>query len=320
MLIDIVGAGAVGLLYTSGLIRAGIHVRLWTRTKQQADILRTEGLMVTERDGSLARWRQVEAYPFQEAAQVIQDSGSPIEILGLFVKQTHLTNSFINQLGALPRATDSLFVCFQNGIGHMERLQSVIAGEQLVKAVTTEAATRVEANRIIHAGSGITWLGQDLTSCERLQKNIKVLNNLLNQAGFQANLSNNIDNMIYHKLLINAVINPITAMLRIPNGELLQTERRVQLMRDVYEEVTSIYREAGIPVANDAWDNVQLVCRNTAHNTSSMLADVLQGRSTEIDSITGELLRKADAHALNVPVQRALYQFIQALDPMNPLL
>ncbi|WP_028544961.1 ketopantoate reductase family protein [Paenibacillus taiwanensis] len=320
MLIDIVGAGAVGLLYTSRFIRAGIHVRLWTRTEKQADILRTEGLVVTERDGSVTKIRPIEAYPFQAADHIIQDSGKQIEVLGLFVKQTHLTNPFIERLGALPRATDSLFVCFQNGIGHIERLESVIAGEQLVKAVTTEAATRVAANHILHAGSGMTWLGQDVRNCERLQNNIKVVNNLLNQAGFQANLSNNIDNMIYHKLLINAVINPITAILRVPNGELLLTERRIRLMREVYEEVTSIYREAGIPVADDAWDNVLLVCRSTAHNTSSMLADVLQDRSTEIDSITGELLRKADAYALNVPVQRALYQFIQALDPMNPLL
>ncbi|MGZ9585052.1 ketopantoate reductase family protein [Paenibacillus marinisediminis] len=314
-MMDIVGAGAMGLLFASKILGASGSVRIWTRTEEQARMLREEGLFIELLDGSVTQYDKVQAHPLFEAPDRIRESDFKVDKLGLFVKQTHWTGEMLELLKQMPATAQRSTVCFQNGIGHIERLSTVIPREQLLTAVTTEAAKRVAPNRISHRGNGTTWIGSGVELTVNGVQSIAEWNNLLNEAGILTFVSNNIEEMVYQKLLINAVINPLTAILRIRNGELLLGDERVQLMRTVYEEVERIYAAIGIQLQEQQWQSIIQVCEKTAGNTSSMLADVLQQRSTEIEAITGELLKLADLHGLDVPVQRSLYLLIRALNP-----
>ncbi|TVX94264.1 ketopantoate reductase family protein [Paenibacillus agilis] len=310
---DLIGGGALGLMFTARLLQDGQQVRLWTRTSEQAEQLRQKGLFLIDRKGTRQHYTGIHAYAFHEAEDVMKRLDEPIERLALFIKQTSFNDTFMKQLAALPVDTVSSVLCFQNGIGHDEKLKQLFSEKVLAMAVTTEAAKRTSHSEVIHTGEGETWLGNPIDPNDHA---VREWCNLFQEAGFQAFVSNNIEDNIYRKLIVNAVINPLTALLRLRNGELLQSEKRLQLMREVFEEVIAIYRLQGIPVhADEAWDNLIRVCRATASNTSSMLADVLAERTTEIDAITGQLLRIADAHQYDSPVQRYLYRSIQALDP-----
>ena len=315
-MIDIVGAGAMGLLFAAKCLSSSSPVRIWTRSEEQARLLREEGLYVEELNGQLKHEHQIYAYPLIEARERLQAENKYVEKLALFVKQTHWTPQLLNMLGELPAEADRTVVCFQNGIGHLKRLSPFLPPDQLITAVTTEASKRVSPNRIAHTGSGSTWLGferdHDILWTDSAEEWI----NVLNGAGIPTFVSNNIDEMVYQKLLINAVINPLTALLRIRNGELLASEQRVQLMRDVYEEVKEIYAAKSILLLEQHWQTILQVCERTAMNTSSMLADVIHQRPTEIEAITGELLKLADDYDIEAPVQRSLYRLIKALDPI----
>ncbi len=119
--------------------------------------------------------------------------------------------------------------------------------------------------------------------------------------------------MIYRKLLINAVINPLTAIWRIPNGELLASEGRLQLMRELFREATMVYDACGVTYDEDAWDNILEVCRITAGNISSMLADVLASRTTEIRWINGSLVEMAERTGTSVPLHRWICQLVEGI-------
>ncbi|MNW61855.1 2-dehydropantoate 2-reductase [compost metagenome] len=147
------------------------------------------------------------------------------------------------------------------------------------------------------------------------EERIFTLSRLLEQAGFDCTVSNEIDKLIYRKLLINAVINPLTALWRIPNGELITKEERKRLMRQLYEEVLLVYSERGICLDQDMWDHLILVCRSTATNTSSMLADVLAGRGTEVGSINGHIVRMAQKSGLTAPTHELLLHLIEGMQP-----
>ncbi|MFD1904841.1 ketopantoate reductase C-terminal domain-containing protein [Paenibacillus rhizoplanae] len=98
------------------------------------------------------------------------------------------------------------------------------------------------------------------------------------------------DTIIYRKLLINAVINPLTAIWRVQNGELLASPERVHIMKELYTEAIGIFEACGITLEQGAWEAILEVCRATSGNTSSMLADVLAARETEIRWINGSIV------------------------------
>lgn len=312
-LIDIVGAGAMGMLFAARFLAAGIPVRVWTRSSEQAEELRENGISIELMDGRTRIYKDIYAYPLKHAARRLYDERQKVGKLALFVKQSHWSKELLEQLEQMPAEPNLSVICFQNGIGHIERLSAVFSIDQLLTAVTTEAAKRVNNHQITHTGVGTTWIGRKEETAAYRVETSNDWSNLLNTAGIQAFVSKNIEEMIYQKLLINAVINPLTALLRIRNGELLEQESRMLLMRTVFEEVQQIYDKLGYPLGEQHWNRIIEVCEQTAGNTSSMLADVLEHRPTEIDAITGELLRMADRWNIPLPLQHSLYRLIQAL-------
>ncbi|PYE45760.1 ketopantoate reductase family protein [Paenibacillus barcinonensis] len=318
MNIDVVGAGSLGLLFGGKLQKAGIGVRFWTRTLEQAEQLQHKGIMITERSGEVyIEPEAVQARPVSELAEVWRET--PGDWMLLTVKQTHV-HDFIDQIRSLKDLSEQHYLkiaCYQNGIGHLDKLQAALPGCLLCSAITTEGVKR-EAFRVQRAGEGETRLGLSVTSVKREgptdeEQTIFTLARLMKQAGFDCTVSNEIDKLIYRKLLINAVINPLTAIWRIPNGELLQRIDRLNMMRQLYDEALGVYEAMGVQMDEDLWEQVKGVCRSTASNTSSMLADVLHKRTTEVESINGSIVNMAKQFNLNVSAHETLLHLIQGM-------
>jgi 2-dehydropantoate 2-reductase len=318
MRIDIIGAGSLGLLLAGRLLASGNKVRLWCRGIEQCGQLEDEGLTVSYEDGRdpiLISGGGFTSAPIQGFADTYLRE--PSDWIIVTVKQNvlhHILPEFISPL----RDEQVHIICFQNGLGHMEMLRDLLPKASLYAAVTTEAAKRKSLTEVIHAGAGEVWIGEwSLKNGQAhsihtdLQANY--LLEVLTMAGFLAFLSNEVGTMIYRKLLINAVINPLTAIWRIPNGELLASDERLQLMRELFKETTLVYDACGVIYDHDAWDNILEVCRMTAGNTSSMLADVLASRTTEIHWINGSLVEMAERTGTRVPYHRLICQLVEGM-------
>ncbi|MRN55681.1 ketopantoate reductase family protein [Paenibacillus monticola] len=321
MKIDIIGAGSLGLLLAGKLIHAGNEVRLWCRSVEQCRELSNSGLSVSFEDDQA----EIEISGDQFVSAPVREFPAtylrePSEWIVITVKQDilhHVLPEFLSPL----RQQQTYIVCFQNGLGHMEMLQELLPYADLYAVVTTEAAKRKTLTKVIHAGKGESWLGkwpvekQMVGEHHKEQDEIQAISLLgaLSLAGFTALLSKEVDTMIYRKLLINAVINPLTAIWRIPNGGLLVSEQRMQLMRELYAEAISVYEACGIVHEDNAWDNILAVCQSTAGNTSSMLADVLASRATEIRWINGSLVEMAERSGMAVPLHRWICQLIEGM-------
>lgn len=315
MIIDIVGAGSLGLLYGGKLLAAGNEVRFWTRTSAQADLLSRDGVTIVEQDGKIhIQPDQIQAKPINELSYTWERT--PGEWLLLMVKQTSI-DEFIHEVGPLKDHVMNI-ACFQNGMGHLERLQAALPHSLICSAITTEGAKRAQY-QVTRAGTGETRLGRRNIHVEASDsiedKRTFTLSRLLQQAGFDCTVSNEIDKLIYRKLLINAVINPLTAIWRVPNGELIIKEERKRFMRQLYDETWEIYSANGIQLDQDMWEQLISVCHSTASNTSSMLADVLQGRGTEIGSINGHIVRMAQKSGLAAPTHEILLHLIEGMQP-----
>lgn len=140
---------------------------------------------------------------------------------------------------------------------------------------------------------------------------------LLRQALGHAAWTPQIEQQQWRKLVINAVINPLTALSGQVNGSLLE---RTQEIAALCQELTPVLQAQGLTETRDEWlALVQKVAMLTATNRSSMLTDLEAHRPTEIDQITGHLLRTAHQLGLALPLHSALYQTIRAAENTNAI-
>ncbi|MBJ6363144.1 ketopantoate reductase family protein [Paenibacillus sp. GCM10012307] len=309
----IIGAGAIGLLMASRLASSGEDVLLWTRSKEQAERLSNNGLMLVEGQEEQTDRRpiRVKASPFMisTAKRVVAEAEE--HIVWLTVKQTSIDAEFIRQLKLLLPA-GSLLLCMQNGIGHIERLKEALSGIEVIPVITTEGALTKNGGTLVHhTGRGQIHIAE--AGSAKVGALQKKLMNSLKKAGITAFLSKQLDDRIYQKLLINSVINPLTAIYQVRNGELPEHPVRLKLMRALHEEGVHIVHAAGMTCSGKEWDMLLEVCRNTAHNESSMFRDVQSGRETEIDFINGGLVALGRTYGLPAPLNAAMLSLVKAL-------
>lgn len=309
--IHIVGGGAIGLLHAGLLARAGQEVTVWTRTDKQAERLQAEGVRLETLDG-VVRDIAVDSHSLSSLqAGPIGEEHSAAWII-LTVKQSHIDESLLHRLRRLSSGTTAI-LCLQNGIGHMEKLAAALPDALLYAGVTSVGARRLDdARHVRHTGDGPLWFGaySEDKKDDYLQN---LLLKILKTAGFRAGLSNEMKDMIYQKLLINAVINPLTAIYDTTNGELPQHPTRLRLMRSLYEETSAILSADGMKPGGDGWQLVMQVCAATAANVSSMLSDVRAGRQTEIDWINGGVSGLAVRLGIASPLNDAVTALVKQL-------
>jgi 2-dehydropantoate 2-reductase len=208
-------------------------------------------------------------------------------------------------------APDGLALTLQNGLGNLEILQDALGPERAALGVTTTGATLLGPGKVRPGGSGPTHLAP--------HTGLEPLIELLRGAGFEVKLHDDLQSLVWGKLAVNAGINPLTALLDVPNGTLLDDRATRALMVAAAEETADVARAQGItlPYA-DASFQVMDVARRTAKNISSMLADMRRGAPTEVDAINGAVVEHGERLQVPTPVNWTLWRMVQARVRLHP--
>ncbi|SEN11185.1 2-dehydropantoate 2-reductase [Paenibacillus sp. OV219] len=319
----VVGAGALGLLYGARLARAGVNVLMLTHSDEQAEMLNDEGITLVEAENLISRIsvKAASLHSYSTAVEAGLDERhrhEKFDWIWIAVKQAHLDAAMLAQLALLTSRSQTPIIALQNGIGHMDKLRTVMPQAPMYTAVTTEGALRVGGNTVHHTGSGSIMLGIWPKTEEKTSKHQKLLLKTMQGAGIELILSNEIENRVFHKLLINAVINPLTAIFGVRNGDLPLDPQRRRFMEALHLESEGILLASGMASEGDSWQRVLQICVATARNESSMLRDVLGGRITEVDWINGGIISLARKQGLPTPMNDAVMTMIKALEPNVP--
>jgi 2-dehydropantoate 2-reductase len=297
--IAIFGVGAMGCLFGARLTPHA-DITLIGDWPEQIQTLREHPLRLIENDGSESR---VSLRATDDIRQV-----KPADI-ALILTKTPQTRAAAEQAAKI-LAPDGLAITLQNGLGNQEVLQEAINAERVTVGVTMlGASTGGQAGFIISGGTGKTVLA----TRPPIQSRIQALAGLFKQAGLITEMVDDISALLWGKLVVNAAINPLTALLGVPNGALLDSEWTRALMSEVANEVAHVAAAQGIILPyTDATAQVEQVARMTARNHSSMLQDIERGALTEIDAINGAVMRMGHILAVDTPTTRTLYHLIKA--------
>ena len=286
MKITILGCGALGQLWLSRLYQQGHDVQGWLRVPQPfcaVNVIEPEG---TSFNCNL---------PTNDPEHLAQS-----ELLLVTLKAWQVSSAVSTLLPKLnPRCA---ILLLHNGMGTQDELP---ANNQPILQGTTTHAARHDGSTIIHVAGGITHIGPTSPAAQSLSHLAEVLHQALPDVAWH----NNIASANWRKLAVNCVINPLTALYNCRNGDLQRYPEQIEL---ICREVSSVMEMEGYHTSCEGLQQyVMEVIQSTADNVSSMLQDIRTQRHTEIDYITGYLLRRARSHGVTLPENARLFELIK---------
>jgi len=294
----IVGTGAMACLFAARLSASGRQVWMLGSWKEGIRALQSRGVRLIDASGN------EKAYPVRVKENPDDFRGARVAIV---LVKSWQTERAARQL-SLCLAEDGLALTLQNGLGNREILAKELGDKRVSLGVTTVGANLPEPGCVIQAGEGI------VTICDG--PGISKLVQPLREAGFLMEIKPAATALLWGKLVINAAINPLTAILRVQNGKLLEQPDALLLLRTAALEAAAVAAAQGICLPyDDPVTTVETVARRTASNRSSMLQDVLRGAPTEIDAICGAILQVGEQYKVPTPTIQTLFHLVKSLQP-----
>jgi len=292
MKIGIIGGGAVGLLF-AGYLGQKFGVTLIVRRETQVQSLLMNGITV-HKGGS--------SFTTRVHSDLLTEVPMTFDFVIVAVKEYDL-KPLEKVLELMDKNQPLLFL--QNGIGHLEWVESLPHHNLLAGSV--EHGALKENDHVLH------HLGVGKTNLALIKGEWGAVEELVSQSipSFPFLLKQDFEEMLLTKLFVNVLINPLTALTRVRNGKLVENPHLHQLQRDLFQELLLLYPHMERIVS---FEGVVEICKNTYANRSSMLKDIESERKTEIESILGVLLEKAQKEHHFVPIMNVVYRLVKGIE------
>jgi 2-dehydropantoate 2-reductase len=287
------GAGAMGSFF-GGLLAARQDVLLVGR-REHMDAIHAHGLRISGKTARIARPESTTRIPASAHPELV-----------LVATKAYDTEAAMASLKRFARS--ALFVTLQNGLDNAEVIARTAS--RVIAGTTSHGVTFLGPGEVRHAGIGDTtigaWAGVDEDEVVRVR-------DIFEEAGVRTRIADDIKKELWAKLVVNASINPLAALAGVANGRLVQDKGLQALLEAVGREAVAVGRADGIDLdADELVRRTRLVARRTAGNRASMLQDLDRHRRTEIDAITGAILRTAERRGVDAPLNRALLALVRA--------
>lgn len=300
MKIGIIGVGGLACLFGSFLSPLADVVLLggW---QEQIRTLQTQGLKLIGADGR-------SQHHVLQATGNVDDMGQ-VDVALVLVKSGQTAQAV--EVAERILAPHGLAITLQNGLGNWEKLTAVLGRDRAALGSTSQGATVLGPGVVRHAGHGPTYLARSATTAVRLE----AVAQCFQQAGLETHLVDEVAGLVWGKLAVNTGINPLTALLGVPNGFLAQDAQARWVMMQTAEETAVVAQAQGIQLPYpSAGQRALAVAQATASNTSSMLQDVLRGVPTEIEAICGAVVATGRQRQMATPLNGALLTAVHALE------
>ncbi len=303
----VVGCGAMGGLFAARLSTVA-EVVAYDTNVQHVDQINVHGLRISGASELLAR------LPAVSQAQALL--GQSFDVV-LMLTKSGQTGRAVAALSAV-LSGEPLWVTLQNGMGNSDILLG-LSGARVACGVTLDASRFVGPGHIEHLIRGrATWLGPLRGSVQDCQG----LASLLSAAGFPTEVIADPMDAAWSKFVFNCVMNPVGALVLGVNAARYDVAEMRDLIDEMARECMAVVRALGGRFAFDPMDFVQQVRSGAlpmSRHAGSMALDIQRGAATEIDELTGYIVREGERLKLPVPVCRTVYRLVKGLERARAL-
>ena len=295
------GAGAIGSLFGIRLHGSGHQVLLIHHRHQVVNSVRRTGLTLVEKSGKILRYRI-------RVKQFLSRSDNPD--LVLVTVKAYDTESAANYLSRV-LSDKAIILSLQNGLGNVEALSKQLPRHHIIAGTTAEAALLIRPGYLKHTGSGVTWIGEFRRKSSKLSNLIK---RIFDGAGFQTEVSPNIERVIWSKTIVNSAINPVSALAGVSNGEILRIPHLKEAALKLLSEGVAVARAHRILPAPSPIAQFARILEATGTNRSSMLRDIESRRMTEIRQLNGLIASFGKRLGILVPCNSLVTDLVLGLE------
>ena len=297
----IVGCGAIGGLFASALASVA-EVTAYDANAEHVAAINARGLRVTGKSPRVARLKATD-----DPATL---KGAVFDAV-IFLTKSKTTAEALAQLQPL-LAGAGVLVTLQNGMGNAEAL---LAGSDniVVRGVTMNAGRYIEPGCVENLIEGKTWLGPQRGSVD----DIRPLGNLLNAAGMPTEIVADPMGAVWSKFVFNCVMNPLGALMMGDNAARHNSPEMRALIDDMAAECMAVVRALGGHFAFAPMEFVAKIRSGElpmSKHAGSMALDIARGVPTEIDEMTGFIVREGERLGLAVPTCKTVYRLIKGLE------
>jgi 2-dehydropantoate 2-reductase len=288
--IFVLGAGAIGSSYGALLSRKNDVTLIGN--ENHVDAIISRGLTFSG---------DVQKEIFIKAETKIREVLS--NTLILLTTKAHDSEKAITEIKGLLK-DDTVILILQNGLGNKELVKRIVRDEiQIVRGLVKSAAQFLEPGKIAF------WNGETILEQTKMSKRIAWL---FNESGLRTRISNEMDEEMWNKLVVNCVVNPITAILRVRDNEVAVDGLR-QLRHGIVEECVKVGKCEGMVFQLDLKEAIEKDIMKFM-NFSSMCQDIMKRKKTEIDFLNGKIVELGKKHNIPTPINEAMTCLIKFLE------
>lgn len=310
MKVVIVGGGAIGRLFGSFLVRGGNEITLIDIDHDTLGALQEKGigLIGENKDDS----DEETSFPVQ--ALESGDALTTADLVLLLVK-SQSTLAAVKDIAHLISESCPL-LCMQTGLGNLETAREIVSEGNILLGITFMSATALSGARVRTGGLAKTYIGElDGTFSLRLEKICQTFN----RCGIETQMVKRALGRLWCKVITYSAINPVSAILQVPNGSLTSKMESITLMKRLLDEGRAVANSHSIElVYPDLYELLFDACEKSSNNLSSMLQDILNEVPTEIDAQNGAICRYGAEKGVQVPTHHTMVQLIKLLECWNP--
>ena len=303
MKIAVLGSGAMGGLFGAYLSREN-DVTMVDINPAVVERINTQGLEVREPDGSSAVYRP----------RAVQNARGmdPVDLVIIFMNARFSEAA----LGGNPEliGPETYLMTLQNGSGHEDTLAKFAAKDRIIIGTTQHNANAAEPGVSNHGGSGVTHMGCVTGSAARLQP----IADTFTACGLEADVSDDVQKMIWNKMFTNVSASALTGALQVPLGFISRNADAWALCRKLIREAVDVAAALGMDFDYDQKvAEVKAVCDNAPNGLTSIYSDLKNGRRSEVDTISGSVVRAGIKVGVPTPSHTFLVGMIHALEGKN---
>ena len=301
MKIAVVGAGAMGCLY-GAYLSTKHDVTMVDSYLPQVEAIREQGITIIEKNGTKRVFTTVKA-------AVSGDVKEHMDLVIVFVKSTYTEDALAQNAGLFQ--PDTLVMTLQNGAGNDRKIEKYVAKENVIIGTSKHNAVNLGAGTSRHPASGVTTIGSNYGADDK----VEVVRKVLDESGLSVAVSDDIQRIIWSKLLVNLSVNTFTAITETPIGYMIKNDYAWNFAkRLIYEAVEVAEADGTYFDRREALAMVHKVCEDAGDGYSSMYQDKKKHIRTEIDAINGAIVEQAKQYGVPTPYNTLIVDLIHAIE------
>ena len=299
MNIVVIGAGAMGTLFGGRLGLAGNKVCMADVVPEVIRTINKEGICIDDAEGR---------HTVRVTAMRTDEISEPADLVILFTKTIYSESALQSAEGFI--GSDTWVLTLQNGLGNDDILKKYVAPDRILIGVTNYPSDFLGPGHVSSMGDGyIRFMSYgDFDKAKEIEA-------LLRDAGFDAHAEKDVQDAIWEKVAFNAVFNSLTAVCGITVDEVGSTKDGLALAETLTDEIVAVAHACGAGLAKEElWNSILFAIKNHVGHRTSMAQDFSKHRRTEIDSIHGAILKKAQEKGLSAPHVETMYQLVHMIE------